>query len=122
MMKSLALVSALSVATVAGCGGSAAPGKAGSARRPGFLGVEMKDIRFQPDRIVAVVGDTVTWTNRDMDTPHNVTYVSGPRFKSSATFKFGHSFSIKLAKPGVIRYLCTIHPGMDGSIVVKARS
>ena len=79
----------------------------------------MKNINFDPTTVVAKVGDTITWTNRDVDTPHNVTYVSGPRFSSSPTFGLGKSFSLKLTKAGVIRYVCTIHPGMDGSIVVK---
>ena len=77
----------------------------------------MRNIAFNPRTIHAKVGETITWVNRD-DAPHNVTYSSGPRFVSSATFANGHSFSLKLTKAGTIHYLCTIHPGMDGTIVV----
>ena len=79
--------------------------------------VVMRNIAFNPQTINAKVGETITWVNRD-DAPHNVTYVSGPRFNSSVTFKNGGSFSLKLTKAGTIRYMCTIHPGMNGTIVV----
>jgi plastocyanin len=81
--------------------------------------VAMKNIAFHPEKINARVGQTVTWTDRDADTPHNVTYAFGPRFSSSPTLTTGESWTLKLTKPGTIRYLCTIHPGMDGSIVVR---
>jgi len=79
--------------------------------------VVMRNIAFNPQTIRAKVGETITWVNRD-DAPHNVTYVSGPHFTSSATFTNGGSFSLKLTTPGTIRYMCTIHPGMNGTIVV----
>ena len=45
---------------------------------------EMSALEFSPATIHAKVGQTITWTNKDT-AKHNVTYVSGPRFKSSAT-------------------------------------
>jgi plastocyanin len=47
-----------------------------------------------------------------------VTYASGPKFTSSPTFTNGHSWTLKLTKAGVIRYVCTIHPGMHGTIFI----
>jgi plastocyanin len=79
--------------------------------------VVMRNIAFNPQTIHAKVGQTITWINRD-DAPHNVTYSSGPRFASSATFTNGESFRLKLTKAGTIRYMCTVHPGMNGTIVV----
>jgi plastocyanin len=89
-----------------------------SSRAADTISVVMKNINFNPNKIYAKVGQTVTWTNRD-DAPHNVTYVSGPPFASSRTFTNGESWTLKLTKPGIIQYICTIHPGMDGSIVVR---
>ena len=88
-----------------------------SAGPPATLHVVMKNIAFNPETIRAKVGQTVTWSNED-DAPHNVTYMSGPRFTSSPTFTNGQSWTLKLTKPGVIRYVCTIHPGMHGAIIV----
>jgi plastocyanin len=77
----------------------------------------MQNIAFNPTSVNAKVGDTVKWTNND-SVAHNVTYVSGPQFTSSSTFAGGGTFSLKLTKPGTIQYRCTIHPGMNGTIVV----
>jgi plastocyanin len=77
----------------------------------------MKNIAFIPASLQAKVGETVKWINQDT-APHNVTYVSGPNFTSSSTFSGGGTFSLKLTKAGTIQYRCTIHPGMNGTIVV----
>ena len=106
---------ALVALAVSGCGGNS---RAASLPGPsGTIHVTMKHIAYHPALIQAKVGQTVTWTNRD-DAPHNVTYESGPHFTSSPTFTNGRSFTLKLTKAGVIHYLCTIHPGMNGEIIV----
>jgi plastocyanin len=76
----------------------------------------MKNIQFTPKSITAKVGQTVKWTNDD-SVDHNVTATSGETFKSS-TFGQGATYSHKLAKAGTIKYVCTIHPGMEGTIIV----
>jgi amicyanin len=78
----------------------------------------MKNLAFNPTSIHAKVGEKVTWTNSDSP-PHNVTYVSGPKFASSGTINPGGKFSITLTKPGTIHYVCTIHPFMKATIVVS---
>ena len=115
------------ILALAGCGSSSSHrlGTASAVTRSSStsgdsdhnVSVVMKNINFNPGRVDARVGQTITWTNRD-DAPHNVTYVSGPRFASSPTFTDGESWTLKLTAPGVIRYMCTIHPGMNGTIVV----
>jgi plastocyanin len=81
------------------------------------IAVTMQNIAFSPQAIHAKVGDTVKWTNQDQ-VAHNVTYVSGPQFTSSSTFGNGGTYSLKLTKAGTIQYRCTIHPGMNATIVV----
>jgi amicyanin len=78
----------------------------------------MKNLAFLPDAIHAKVGQTVQWTNADTP-PHNVTYVSGPKFASSSTLQTGGKFSLKLTQAGTIHYVCTIHPFMKATIVVS---
>jgi plastocyanin len=60
----------------------------------------------------------VTWTNDDT-APHNVTYVSGPKFNSSGTLNMGGTFQIKVTTPGTIHYFCSIHPFMKSTVVVS---
>jgi amicyanin len=116
MKRNCAVTLALIALALGGCGTSSSAGR--SAGPAGTIHVVMKNIAFNPATIHAKVGQTVTWTNRD-DAPHNVTYRSGPKFTSSPTFTSGGSWTLKLTRPGTIRYICTIHPGMKGSIIVR---
>ncbi|HKP89938.1 MAG TPA: plastocyanin/azurin family copper-binding protein [Thermoleophilaceae bacterium] len=63
------------------------------------------------------VGQKVTWTN-DETVDHNVTAKSGAKFMSKA-FGGGGSYSYTPRAAGTIRYVCTLHPGMDGVLVVE---
>lgn len=80
--------------------------------------VTLRALAFTPPSVTAKVGDTVRWVNEDQP-PHNVTYVSGPKFVSSGTLNTGGTFQIKLTAPGTIHYVCTIHPFMKATIVVS---
>lgn len=44
--------------------------------------IVMRSLAFNPPTVHAKLGQTVIWFNED-NAPHNVTYVSGPRFRSS---------------------------------------
>lgn len=93
--------------------GASAPTSAENAH------VEMKALDFSPTAVAAKVGQRVVWTNED-SSPHNVTYVSGPRFKSSRRFlNTGQKFSLRLTAAGTIHYVCTLHPWMKATIVVS---
>lgn len=78
--------------------------------------VKMQNIAFNPTSVTVKVGQTVTWVNDDSVT-HNVTAQSGAAFKSK-NFGQGGTYSFKATKPGTIKYVCTIHPGMDGTLIV----
>jgi plastocyanin len=80
--------------------------------------VVMTNVAFAPGTLHAKVGQTVTFRNQD-NPPHNVTYVSGPKFTSSGTINPGQSFTLKLTQAGTIHYFCTIHPLMKAEIVVS---
>ena len=133
-LYSVAACLALGGALVAGCGSSsssssnsssastpaAAPATSTPAATPaaggGAVAVSMKNIQFAPTSVTAKVGQTVKWTNDD-SVDHNVTAKSGATFKSS-NFGQGGTYSFKAAKAGTISYVCTIHPGMVGTIIV----
>ncbi|QEC48394.1 amidase [Baekduia soli] len=84
------------------------------ARTAGVRGVVLKDISFMPATLRISRGTTVRWTWMDGDTPHNVTFAA----RHSATKKTG-TYRVRFTRRGTFRYHCTIHPGMDGRIVVR---
>lgn len=87
------------------------------APRPGAeVDVSIKDIKFNPKTIKVRVGDEITWTNEDTIV-HNVTAESGADFKSG-DLNQGDTFDFEPTKAGTIAYVCTIHPGQDGTIEV----
>ncbi|MCW3028248.1 MAG: blue (type 1) copper protein [Solirubrobacterales bacterium] len=84
----------------------------------GAVQVAYRNIAIAPDTVRVKAGSTVRWTNYDA-VEHNVTSDGGPTHFSSGNFAEGKTFEVKLARPGVIHYLCTIHPTtMNGTIEV----
>lgn len=112
---------------VAGCGSSkksssssssgATSTSGGAAAPSGGGAIDMKNTAFDPKETSVKVGQKITWTNQD-SFDHNVTAESGATFKSK-NFGKGGTFSFTPTKPGMIKYVCTIHPGMAGTITVK---
>jgi plastocyanin len=87
-----------------------APVQSGTAK------IAYRNITIAPDTVKVKVGSTIVWTNYD-PVEHNVTSRSGPASFASKNFGEGKSFSVTLTRPGVIHYLCTIHPTtMNGTI------
>jgi plastocyanin len=84
----------------------------------GVVQIAYRNITIQPDAVKVKVGSTISWTNYD-SIEHTVTSKSGPQHFASGTFGEGHKFAIRVTKPGVIHYECTIHPTtMNGTIEV----
>ena len=77
----------------------------------------MKNIAFVPTTATVKVGQKVTWTNQDT-VDHNVTATNGAKFHSQA-FGKGKTYSFTPRKPGRIAYVCTLHPQMKATLVVK---
>ena len=84
--------------------------------QPSDVSVTIKNFDFQPMAVSVPVGATVTWKNLDGE-PHTVTSTDGS-FRSEALDQ-DDTFSFKFTKPGVYKYICTIHPRMVASITVK---
>ena len=82
----------------------------------GDASVTIKNFDFHPMEISVPVGATVTWKNLDGE-PHTVTSTDGS-FRSAALDE-GDAYSFKFTKPGVYKYLCTIHPRMGATVTVK---
>ena len=114
------LVVAAVALSAAGCGSSSHTTTAASTpdQTGNTVHVVMAHLEFSPLAVNARVGQRLVWTNVD-NAPHNVTYVSGPVFKSSGRLRPGDRFSIKLTQAGTIHYFCTIHPWMRATISVS---
>src|SRR5947208_1583400 len=78
--------------------------------------IVVKNFMFQPMSLTVKAGSTVTWTNMDEE-PHTVVSSSGV-FRSNA-LDTKDSFSFKFDKAGTYTFVCSIHPQMVGTIVVK---
>ena len=90
------------------------------------------EVWYDPPRLFVTVGDTITWYNDDKE-GHTVTSGDGSgRFgwmsdnfgKSngifdSGRFMPGESWSYKFDESGTFSYYCTIHPWMEGILIVE---
>jgi len=94
--------------------GTSTQSEAGKAND--IVSIGMKDIKFVPAEAAVKVGQKVTWTNNEA-VPHNVTAEQGADFKSD-TLNEGATFDYTPTKAGTIDYVCTIHPGQDGKLIV----
>jgi plastocyanin len=91
---------------------------ASAAVQSGIVPITYHNISIAPDTVKVKVGSRIVWTNLD-SVEHNVTSEGGPQQFASRTFGEGRSYTIKVLKPGVIHYECTIHPtSMNGTIDV----
>jgi len=80
--------------------------------------VVIDEFQFGPAVLNVPVGTKVTWTNDDSD-PHTVTSETDPKLFKSPPLDTGESFAFTFDKVGTYRYFCSIHPRMQGVVVVQ---
>ena len=78
--------------------------------------VDIAGFAFKPATLKTTAGKVVTWRNLD-PAPHTAT---GKQFSSPQLGK-GGSFQRRFARPGTYAYLCALHPGMRGKVIVGPR-
>jgi plastocyanin len=99
----------------ASCGGDDGGGGSATKLASGDT-IGMKQLEFDPAHVEVAVGQTVTWENGE-SVPHDVVATDGADFKSD-TFGKGGRFTWKADKAGTVKYECTLHPGMEGTLEV----
>jgi plastocyanin len=107
-------------AFVAACGGDdgGGGGESASGECPaGSVEIKMVDIKFDPQDATVGVGEEVCWVNEDT-VDHNAVAESGASFESEL-FGKGGTFTASVDSPGTVEYVCTIHPGMTGTLTVE---
>ncbi|MGH7616192.1 MAG: plastocyanin/azurin family copper-binding protein [Gemmatimonadaceae bacterium] len=103
--------------TSGGSGSTGGTGGTGGAQPVSTTSVSMSGLQFSPASISVAPGATVTWTNKD-NTAHNVTF-SNSSVASIGDFSSGSESTTMPSAPGSYSYQCTIHPGMNGIVVVQ---
>jgi plastocyanin len=125
-MRRLTLLALLLVLALAACGGdddngggeeSGGSGASAGSCPSGSVVIDMVDIKFDPEQANAAVGQEVCWINED-EIDHNAVAESGADFESEL-FGKGETFTATVDNPGTVDYVCTIHPGMEGTITVE---
>jgi plastocyanin len=125
MRRAATAILVAGAAVLGGCGGSEAT-TTDSASTPvspeatvaeGAVRVAMRDFEFVPENVTVEPGQTITWVNED-SAQHDAVAAEGDG-PDSELFNQGESYSWTAEKPGTIRYVCTVHPGMDGTITVR---
>jgi plastocyanin len=118
-MRRLILLLALLAIGATACGGDDDGGAQGASSEEcpsGAVVIKMVDIKFDPEEATAGVGDQICWINED-SIDHDTVAESGADFESEL-FGKGQTFTTSVETPGTVKYVCTIHPGMTGTIEV----
>jgi plastocyanin len=134
-----AVLVTVSVALVAGCGGSSASGSSSTApasspaTSPGDAGptpitIVAEGIAFLPASMRAPAGSElqVTFENRDAGVPHNVALYGDAAFSTKlfeSEVKAGpvtDRFEIPGLIAGSYQFTCTVHPNMTATLTIGA--
>ena len=80
--------------------------------------VSIDNFSFAPATLTVVKGTRVTFTNHD-DIPHLVVAAASPPPWKSPVLDTDDAFAQTFDRPGTYAYFCSLHPHMQGKIVVK---
>lgn len=85
---------------------------------PNTVSVDINAMSFSPTTVTVKVGTIVKWNNLDYYSTHTVTSDNGTTF-NSGTIAIGSSYSYTTSVAGTFPYHCTVHGGMNGTLVVN---
>jgi len=86
-----------------------------AALAPNEIGID--NFRFAPSPLTVKSGTRIVWVNND-DVPHLIVSTQN-KFRQSAVLDTNQRFAITLTKPGSYDYFCSLHPVMQGRIIVE---
>jgi Icc protein len=90
--------------------------KARTARTLAPNEIAIDNFAFSPPALSVARGTRVTWINDD-DVPHLIVNVQG-KFRQSPVLDTGGRYAATLTEPGTYDYFCSLHPKMQGRVVV----
>jgi plastocyanin len=86
---------------------------------PGVNEIFIQDMLFSPATISVTAGTTIKWTNKD-GVAHTVTSDTGSaEIFNSGSLTNGSTFTWKFNTAGTFNYHCSLHAGMNASVVVN---
>jgi plastocyanin len=112
----LALV-ILGLAACGGDNGGEEQGASSEACPDGSVVIAMVDLKFDPEDATADAGQEVCWVNEET-IDHNAVDEETDKFRSEL-FGKGETFTTTIDEPGTINYVCTVHPGMTGTLTIE---
>jgi plastocyanin len=128
-MRARAVTAIAAAALIGGCGSSDSDKAASPASTPGGATAPtgsapktakagMKDFEFVPASVTVAAGGKVTWTDHDSSN-HNVKVDGSGAPEGISNLNQNESGSIRFKTPGTYQYVCTYHPNMHGTVVVR---
>ena len=110
------------------CGGAAAPGSATGEPSGEIVQITVgtdtgADLKFDPAELTVKAGTAVrvTFENR-ASVPHNLTFQAPINVATPTVVEPGKSETVQFKAPaaGDYAFVCTLHPGMGGKLIVEA--
>ena len=93
-----------------------AGGGTGALGASGTHTIVIAGMKFVPEALTVKTGDTVVWVNKDFF-PHTAT--AEDRSFDSGDIATDKSWKYVATKKGTLSYICTLHPTMKATLVVK---
>lgn len=87
------------------------------AQVPKRLVVDISELTFKPPVLEVAMGDTVVWINHDIF-PHTATEATAPGWDTGALNQ-GEEGRFVADRRGERSYHCTLHPTMEGKLVIR---
>jgi plastocyanin len=115
-VRRFAAIGVLAMIAVTACMATAHAGGGGHCEpSEGDAGVvDLSGACFLPSTLHADTGETITFVNRD-PVAHNVSGTGWGQYEDLAQ---GERVTTSFADPGIYPFACTLHPGMNGVILV----
>jgi plastocyanin len=111
----VAALAVLAVLALTACGaGDDRPRTAAPSGGDAAATVAVDELTFSPKKVEISAGETVDW-QWDGKTVHDVAFDDGPASPKQREGTWQHTFT----RPGRYDYVCTLHPGMVGEVVVR---
>jgi plastocyanin len=109
------MLGALMIASVGLVSTASAPPAAAQLTGAKVQRIELRSLKFKPEKVTIKVGTRVEWVWRE-NVAHNIIFKD--KKMSSKVLNKG-TYSWTFTKTGTFKYDCTLHPGMKGEIKVE---